>query len=157
MFEHIPIENNRESNAGRQTGYMLELKDILSCEDGKNNVSKNNTLEHSIFSIVTFLLHLVLLGVCYIVGERGFNREAVANNKGEKINGRNVHDKALVAIANYKLAMKYHKEYCLADGKIPSGKRLEDLVLYVRQKMFVHLNGAKNNKSNATKTNVLRP
>jgi hypothetical protein len=35
IFEHVPIENNRESNADRRTGYMLELKDILSCEEGK--------------------------------------------------------------------------------------------------------------------------
>jgi hypothetical protein len=91
----------------------------------------------------------VLSGTCFIVGDRGFTREAIASNKGELLNGRNIHDKAVEAMKNYKFAMKYHKEYCINDGKLPSGKRFEDLVLYVRQKMFVHLNGAKNNKSNA--------
>jgi hypothetical protein len=53
-------------------------------------------------------------------------------------------------MSNYKLAMKYHNEYCPAD-KLPSGKTLEYMLLYVRQKMFVHLKRAKNSKSNARK------
>ena len=88
------------------------------------------------------------IGISYIVGERGFTRDALAKQRGELINGRNIHERALTAIAMYKLAMKYHNEFC-PNGNLPSGKTLEDLLLYVRQKMFVHLKGAKHNKSNA--------
>jgi hypothetical protein len=84
------------------------------------------------------------------VNERGFNRDAIASHKGENINGRNLYDKALTSIAMCKLAMKYHDEFA-PNGKNPSGKTMEDMLLYVRQKMFVHLRGAKNNKSNSRK------
>jgi hypothetical protein len=64
------------------------------------------------------------------------------------LNGRNIYERALTSIAMYKLAMKHHNDFC-PGGKLPSGKSLEDLLLYVRQKMFLQLKGAKNNKSNA--------
>jgi hypothetical protein len=86
--------------------------------------------------------------MAYVVGERGFTREALAKQNGETLKGRNIHERALVSIAMFKLAMKYHNEYC-PNGNLPSGTTIEDLMLYVRQKMFVHLKGAKNNKSNA--------
>ncbi len=41
-------------------------------------------------------------------------------------------------------------EFC-PNGTLPSGKTFEDMLLFVRQKMFVHLLGAKNNKSNSKK------
>jgi hypothetical protein len=87
-------------------------------------------------------------GIAYVVGERGFIREALAKQSGKLLKGRNIHDRAMVSIAMFKLAMKYHNEYC-PNGKLPSGTTIEDLMLFVRQKMFVHLKGAKNNKSNA--------
>jgi hypothetical protein len=34
MFSRIPIENNREGNDERRAGYMLQLKDIFSCDEG---------------------------------------------------------------------------------------------------------------------------
>ena len=87
--------------------------------------------------------------------DKGFTRKDLAIRKAsatkqeeEKIGGRNLADKALTAIANYKVALKYHDEY-MQNGKFPSGKSLEDLLLYVRQKMFIHLKGAKNNNSNS--------
>ena len=86
------------------------------------------------------------------MNERGFTREAIAaNNKGtEKINGRNIYERALTSIAMCKFALKYYHEYC-PNGKLPSGKTREDMLLYVRQKMFVQLKGAKSNKSNNSK------
>jgi hypothetical protein len=90
----------------------------------------------------------IVPGTSYTVGERGFIRETFSKQKGEPLNGRNIYDRALTAIAMFKLAMKYHNEFC-PNGKLPSGKTLEDLLLHVRQKMFMHLKGAKNNKSNA--------
>jgi hypothetical protein len=35
MFDMIPIENNREGNAGRTGSHMLQLLDIFSCDEGK--------------------------------------------------------------------------------------------------------------------------
>ena len=36
MYNRIPIENNREGNAQRTgSGYMLQLLDIFSCDEGK--------------------------------------------------------------------------------------------------------------------------
>jgi hypothetical protein len=49
-----------------------------------------------------------------------------------------------------KLALKYFHEYC-PNGKLPSGKTVDDMLLYVHQKMFVHLKGVKSNKSNSRK------
>jgi hypothetical protein len=89
------------------------------------------------------------------VNERGFTRDAIAANASgakaaDKLNGRNIYERALTAIAMSKLALKYFHEYC-PNAKIPSGKTVDDMLLYVRQKMFVHLKGAKNNKSNSRK------
>jgi hypothetical protein len=101
--------------------------------------------------LASTVLSSTVSGTTYIVGERGFTKEAIGNmsgKKGEQLNGRNIHDRALMCIAMFRLAMKYHNEFC-KDGKLPSGKSIEDLLLYVRQKMYVHLKGARNNKSNA--------
>jgi hypothetical protein len=99
---------------------------------------------------LTMTCLLGFLGISYVVDERDFTRDTIAEYNGEKLTDRNIHERALTAMANYKLAMKYHNEYCPA-GKLPSGKTLEDMLLYVQQKMFVHLKGAKNSKSNARK------
>jgi hypothetical protein len=92
-----------------------------------------------------------MIGSNYIVNERGFTPDAIAMHKGEKLNGRNIYDRAaLTSIAMCKVALKYYHEFC-PGGKLPSGKSVEDMLLYVRQKMYVHLRGAKNNKSNSKK------
>ena len=96
---------------------------------------------------------LAILGSNYIVNERGFMREAIATNKGEKLNGRNIYERALTSVAMCRLALKYFNEFC-PDGKLPSGKSTEDMLLYVRQKMYVHLKGAKSIKSNNRKKDV---
>lgn len=73
-------------------------------------------------------------------------------NKGnQRVTGRNIYDRALAAIALCKFALKFYKEFCHPHGKLPSGKSREDMLLYVRKKMFVHLKGAKNSKSNMKK------
>jgi hypothetical protein len=93
---------------------------------------------------------IVIAGSNHIVGERGFDREAIAVHSNQRLNGRNLYDRGLTAIAMCKMALKYCKEFC-PDGKLPSGKSREDMLLYVRQKMYVHLKGSKNNKSNTKK------
>ena len=88
-----------------------------------------------------------------MVHDKGFERADIANKKGTcnspeaPIAGRNLVDRALSVTANYRLALKYHDEYCV-NGNIPSGKTVDDMLLYVRQKMFVFLKGAKNKKTN---------
>ncbi|CAB9518732.1 unknown protein [Seminavis robusta] len=125
LFDRTPIENNREGNQERQSGYMLELKDIASCNEA----------------------------VKYVVYERGFTREALAKNGEKELEGRNIGERAAVSLANYRLALKFHDEYC-PQGKLPSGKSLEDAVLYVRQKMYVLLKGAKSKRSNSRRSNA---
>jgi hypothetical protein len=67
------------------------------------------------------------------VNERGFTREALATNKGtEKLNGRNIYDRALTSIAMCKLALKFYYELC-PNGKLPSGKTKEDMLLVNRR------------------------
>ena len=34
LYNRLPIENNREGNENRSNGHMLQLKEVLSCEDG---------------------------------------------------------------------------------------------------------------------------
>jgi hypothetical protein len=102
------------------------------------------------FPLTSLSCGLAMIGANYIVNERGFTSDAIAMHKGERLNGRNIYDRALTCIAMCKVALKYFHEFC-PGGKLPSGKSAEDMLLYVRQKMFVHLRGAKNNKSNSKK------
>ncbi|CAB9530662.1 unknown protein [Seminavis robusta] len=118
VFNKLPIENNREGNDERPSGHMLVMKDIVSCNEGAK----------------------------YVAQERGFNKEAITKNGEKKLEGRNIGERAITSTANYKFALKYCDEYC-QDGKLPSGKSLDDMVLYVRQKMYVHLRGGKNNRT----------
>ena len=78
--------------------------------------------------------------------ERGFNSKSVCENKGEKIPGRNIAERALIVVANFKFALKFSNEY-LVNGNLPSGKTFEDLCLYVREQMFVKFKGGKNSMS----------
>lgn len=35
MYHKVPVENNREGNEERTETYMLQLKDIFTCDEGK--------------------------------------------------------------------------------------------------------------------------
>ena len=74
----------------------------------------------------------------------GFNRDAIATTKGELVTGRNLQDRSLVVLHNYKFALKFYTEYVDSKGNNPSGNRLEDMLLYVRQKMYVAFKGCRN-------------
>ncbi|CAB9529025.1 hypothetical protein (Partial), partial [Seminavis robusta] len=118
LYDRMAIENNREGNELRKDGYSLILRDLVSCDEA-----------------TTFCVH-----------SRGFTREALAKTKGELIQGRNVYDRGNRCIANYKTALKYHDEFCPKSSPepYPSGKGLDDMLMYVRQKMYMLLKGAKN-------------
>ena len=94
-----------------------------------------------------------------MIFDKGFTRNDLVYKKGtdatpeDKFSGRSLTDRALAQIANYRLALKYYDEYMKPDGTFPSGKGLEDVLLYVRQKMYVKLRGAKNNRSNSRRNN----
>ena len=81
----------------------------------------------------------------YFVHERGFTRECIAENKGVKVTGRNITERALKVIANYKIALMFFNQYRNQQTEIltPSGMRVEDMLDFVRRKMFVHLKGCK--------------
>ena len=116
-FNRVPIENNREGNEQRSVdkdgnAYMLELKSILTCD----------------------------LSGRYIVHEDGFTRQSLAEDKkGGLIKGRNLADRALTGIANYKHTLKYYNDFCGPDRQLPSGKSVEDALFFCRRKMYVRL------------------
>jgi hypothetical protein len=86
------------------------------------------------------------------VDERGFTRDAIAFEKeGKLLNGRNIYERALTVVKNCKMATKFHDDYQNPDGTNRSGKATEDVLMHVRQKMFVYLKGAVNSKSNSRK------
>jgi len=84
-----------------------------------------------------------------VLHENGFTREALVTNlvKGEAllVPGRNLKDRANKVIANFKLALKYQDEWYSGQpaGKEPSGTELEDMLLHVRQQMYLKLKGTK--------------
>ncbi|CAB9527233.1 hypothetical protein (Partial), partial [Seminavis robusta] len=118
LFDRMAIENNREGNELRKDGHSLILRDLVSCDESTT----------------------------FCVLSRGFTREALAKTKGELIQGRKVYDRGNRCIANYKTALKYHDEFCPKSSPepYPSGKGLDDMLMYVRQRMYMLLKGAKN-------------
>jgi hypothetical protein len=117
-FIKSELENNREGNEVRPEGFMLELRSVLHCD----------------------------LSARYVVGENGFDAKTISiNSKGNKpLEGRNLNEKALLVIATLKHVYLFHKEFVDANGQNPSGTKLEDMLLYVRQKCYVLFKGKKN-------------
>jgi hypothetical protein len=64
------------------------------------------------------------------------------------LNGRVLYERALNVVAMCKKAEKFHDEFVKSNGENPSGTSLEDMLLYVRQKMYVQLKGARSSKAN---------
>ncbi|CAB9498464.1 unknown protein [Seminavis robusta] len=126
-YNELPIQNNREGNENRtklRQSFMLELKDILHCQVGSS----------------------------FITHERGFTIEALQVSNGTKeIKGRNLSERALAVCANYKHAYRFYLEYTNSTNENPSGKKIEDMVVFVRQKMYVFLRGCKNTQGMRTK------
>jgi len=117
-FDKADIDVNRAGNQDRAAdGCMLLLKDLLHCDPSSN----------------------------FAVHDPGFSREAIAVVKGERIAGRNLNDKAMKVLANYKYALKFHKQFVDSRDNNPSGTKLADMLLFVRKKMFVEFRGCKCN------------
>ena len=92
----------------------------------------------------------VHVGTSIYVNDDGFTKEDLAGNKhGEKLLGRNLNDRALQVVGNYKYALKFYQDYAhtTQEEVNPSGKKTDDMLLYVRQKMFVKLRGGKDGKA----------
>ena len=121
-FDKADIDVNRAGNQDRAAdGCMLLLKDLLHCDPSSN----------------------------FAVHDPGFSREAIAVVKGERIAGRNLNDKAMKVLANYKYALKFHKQFVDSRDNNPSGTKLADMLLFVRKKMFVEFRGCKNRPTGA--------
>jgi len=116
-FDKVPIENNRAGNEARATdGYMFELREYLHCDPNAR----------------------------YAVHDLGFTREAICLQKGEEpVSGRILYDKALKVIANYKHALKHYNSWADEKHNDPSGQKLEDMLDYIRRKMFLEFKGCK--------------
>ena len=90
LFQKVALEINRQGNEHRTNGFMLELLPMFHLHEGAR-----------------FMVH-----------DKGFTRKdlsvkkasATSGKQGELVAGRNLADKALTAIANYKLALKYHDD-----------------------------------------------
>lgn len=125
-FERVDIEVNRAGNEDRASlGVVLELKEHFHCDPSSR----------------------------YAVHDPGFTRAGISRQNDKGIAGRIIYDKALQVIANYKHALKHYKEYMDEDGNCPSGKGLEDMLLYVRQRMFVEFKGCRNKPTGAAGRN----
>ncbi|CAB9517845.1 unknown protein [Seminavis robusta] len=131
MFYKLELETNREGNEERaqaKVNYMLELKGTF---------------------------HLIL-DKRIIVYENGFTEKSLCEDgksgKVQKVSARNIYDKARFSIANYRIALVFYKEYSgtLEPGVNPSGQSFDDMILYVRRKMFIALEG-KTRKRTLTK------
>jgi hypothetical protein len=121
LFDRQEIENNREGNEFRSgSGAMLELKELFHRKSDER----------------------------FIVHERGFTRDVIALSKGKQWSGRNINDKALDAIANYRHALRIYNEEYKQDSATgnPSGKKIEDMTDYILRRMFVFLQGKKSGK-----------
>lgn len=117
-FEKEKLENNRAGNEARaEAGYMLELKELLHCDPNSR----------------------------YAVFDPGFTREDICTqHDGTTLSGRILYDKGLQVVTNYKHAVKHYLEFTDANQNNPSGTTLEDMLMYVRQKMHVEFKGGKN-------------
>ena len=115
LYTKHELENNREGNDLRTEGNMAELKEILHRHPGKR----------------------------FIVFERDFVRDVLSKYREVPLKGRNINDRALDVASNYKHALRFYKEYSVANHENPSGMKIEDMVDYVLRKMFVHCKGKK--------------
>jgi hypothetical protein len=70
--------------------------------------------------------------------------EGIGSTKGKKVEGRNINDKALTVIATLKFAYKFHTDYVKGTDRNPSGNKVEDMLLFVRQKCYSLFKGKKN-------------
>ena len=76
------------------------------------------------------------------MNEGGFDLKTLTGKQKQKlVEGRVLEDKARTAIANIKYALKFFDEYSDSTKDNPSGRKLEDMLLYVRQKMYEQLRG----------------
>jgi len=64
--------------------------------------------------------------------------------QGKKLTGRNSIDWSLEVIKHYKFFLKHFKEHADANKDNPSGLKLEDMCLHVRQKICVLFRGSQN-------------
>ena len=118
FFERVPISNNRPGNelCGDTNGMMLEVREIFHCDPA---------------------------AVC-CTQDDGLTFEFLAKHQGKKLTGRNLIDRSLKVVKHYKFFLKYFKEYADANKDNPSGLKLEDMCLYVRQKTYVLFRGSQN-------------
>lgn len=78
----------------------------------------------------------------FTVHKGGFTREKLAMGiESLPVSGCNVDERAKNVIANCKHALRFHKEHVGGSQVNPSGVKLKDVVLFVLQKMFLHLRG----------------
>lgn len=73
--------------------------------------------------------------------EKGFTRENLATGRGNQ--GRTINFKALSVCAECKKALLCANECAMGESGDPSGAKCEDLLLCVRQKMFMVFQGKK--------------
>jgi hypothetical protein len=79
------------------------------------------------------------------VNEGGFSAEALSLNGSKKrITGRNINEKALLVISTLRDAYCFYNQFVSTNGSNPSGTKLEDMLLHVRQQCWLKFKGKKN-------------
>jgi len=78
------------------------------------------------------------------VYDPGFTRDVIAKNKEQLVTGRNLQERALAVVHNYKFALKYYKEFVDSKSQNPSGCIRLDMLMYVRKTMFLAFKGCRN-------------
>jgi len=145
-FEERPMENNREGMEDRMkhsSGRLMELIELFHCNPGKKR-KVGWTFPTFKFSICVLnpICPIDADGKC-LLHKHGFTRASIAStiNKGTDIplTGRNIIDRANKVIANFKFAWKFYDDHCDSVKNEPSGKKLEDGLLHIRQQMFLKL------------------
>lgn len=120
FYDKTEIEVNRPNNDLRLDGSMYSLKPEFHL---------NPEARHAVNDVGFTRTDIV-------------SKRATVNAPAELLSGRNITDRGLTVCANFRLALKFFNEFA-PNGNLPSGKSIEDMLLYIRQKMYVLLKGCK--------------
>jgi len=121
-FENHALPNNRVGNEKRRD-QLFELRSLLHCDPA----------------------------AFYCINNEGLDKEDITTVKNTKLTGRNLYDRGAKACCHYKIFLKYFKAYASSRAGHPSGLVLEDMLMFVRQKVYVQFRGSQNVVGNTTK------
>jgi hypothetical protein len=111
LWDKIPLNNNEDGNEEAEGGHKLVLKNSISLDHEKNYVANSAFTMNSL--------------------------QRKSSNSQLPISGRALYDAAKDSWKEMKKALVFASDF-MPDGKLPSGKTIEDFFLYVRKGMWAH-------------------